>query len=612
MQLPPLRQRRGDIPVLFRPLLARARRAAAGRGRGARARLERYDWPGNVRELENLVERMSVIIESPTIGVRNLPPPLGEPPEGAFAERASAARSGRRGGPAGRPAGDRGRPEPTPPPSLALPVNLPGAAAHARGGVHRQGAVPDGRQQERGRPTAGHGTDHPGREAAPPPRRRGREPGATKLTSGAGTRPAAACGRCRLWPWGWRRVLAAATGSAESAGRTPPPFWRRCAPPSGCPCPEAVRSSSRVDPLRARVELAAGPGSVRPSTSSSRRRRPRSVPQRSEEPIASCCPAAPGGCGARLVAIGERRYLDLQELRGLPRCGEEDRLQVFYDPPRAGLGGPCPGRRRPGAASARSPPATGRRPSGSGCSRCGAKRARWPALRLGDLAEAAGRSGRRPSAGGSAPAAAVPSGGWRRPACASCAAGAPTGRSGRTARLFEAGELSEPMRTELALRGARLAALRRRHRRGGAADRGALRAGRAAPAATRSASGCAGGCCCRRSKMAAETGAAARSRALPAAAAAALAPYHVALARAAAARRRRAGRAHLRGAPPGLGVARGGGRGAGGPPGARRRSLYLRGNDRARARIVLEYSETRLGAPGPGRGALAGPARAAR
>jgi sigma-54 specific flagellar transcriptional regulator A len=78
MHLPPLRHRRGDIPVLFRHFWR-----ARGEQRRVEAevleRLERYDWPGNVRELENLVERMSVIIESPSIGVRNLPPPLGGP-----------------------------------------------------------------------------------------------------------------------------------------------------------------------------------------------------------------------------------------------------------------------------------------------------------------------------------------------------------------------------------------------------------------------------------------------------------------------------------------------------------------------------------------------------
>jgi len=46
---------------------------------------------------------------------------------------------------------------------------------------------------------------------------------------------------------------------------------------------------------------------------------------------------------ARLVSGGGRLYLDIQELRGLPWREEADRLRVPYDPERVGLGGPCPG-----------------------------------------------------------------------------------------------------------------------------------------------------------------------------------------------------------------------------------------------------------------------------
>jgi sigma-54 dependent transcriptional regulator, flagellar regulatory protein len=124
MHLPALRQRRGDIPVLFRHFWR-----ARGEQRRVEAevleRLERYDWPGNVRELENLVERISVIIESPTIGVRNLPPPLGESPEGAFGEATPPPEPIAEEVRIAEPAPIEERADPTPPPSLALPVNLP-------------------------------------------------------------------------------------------------------------------------------------------------------------------------------------------------------------------------------------------------------------------------------------------------------------------------------------------------------------------------------------------------------------------------------------------------------------------------------------------------------
>ncbi|MBP7830160.1 MAG: sigma-54-dependent Fis family transcriptional regulator [Kiritimatiellae bacterium] len=65
VRLPPLRERREDIPLLLDhflgvlrgPLNARAQRF----GGAARVLIERYDWPGNVRELRNLVERALVL-----------------------------------------------------------------------------------------------------------------------------------------------------------------------------------------------------------------------------------------------------------------------------------------------------------------------------------------------------------------------------------------------------------------------------------------------------------------------------------------------------------------------------------------------------------------------
>jgi len=67
IQLPPLRERRDDIPLLARTFFERfcksMEKALEGIEPAAMARMEAYDWPGNVRELENTMER-SVALET--------------------------------------------------------------------------------------------------------------------------------------------------------------------------------------------------------------------------------------------------------------------------------------------------------------------------------------------------------------------------------------------------------------------------------------------------------------------------------------------------------------------------------------------------------------------
>ena len=80
--VPPLRERREDIPILLDHFLARnnVRFGTAIRGFDAEARrhLLEYAWPGNVRELENTVERAMVLAESETIGAEELPERIRE------------------------------------------------------------------------------------------------------------------------------------------------------------------------------------------------------------------------------------------------------------------------------------------------------------------------------------------------------------------------------------------------------------------------------------------------------------------------------------------------------------------------------------------------------
>jgi two-component system, NtrC family, response regulator AtoC len=72
IQLPSLRERRDDIPVLIDHFVEKHRQRTGKRIDGVEpdivAALERYDWPGNVRELENTIERAVVLSSSPTIG----------------------------------------------------------------------------------------------------------------------------------------------------------------------------------------------------------------------------------------------------------------------------------------------------------------------------------------------------------------------------------------------------------------------------------------------------------------------------------------------------------------------------------------------------------------
>jgi two-component system response regulator PilR (NtrC family) len=77
IHLPPLRERREDIPLLARHFLERFAKAMAKPVRGISAeamrRLESYDWPGNVRELENTMERAVALENSGEITLGVLP-----------------------------------------------------------------------------------------------------------------------------------------------------------------------------------------------------------------------------------------------------------------------------------------------------------------------------------------------------------------------------------------------------------------------------------------------------------------------------------------------------------------------------------------------------------
>jgi DNA-binding NtrC family response regulator len=69
--LPPLRERREDIPLLTRRFLSKyaadLNKSLTGVSQQAMSALMAYDWPGNVRELEHVIERAAVLVEGPVV-----------------------------------------------------------------------------------------------------------------------------------------------------------------------------------------------------------------------------------------------------------------------------------------------------------------------------------------------------------------------------------------------------------------------------------------------------------------------------------------------------------------------------------------------------------------
>ncbi len=81
IDVPPLRARREDIPVLAQHFVGRfsreMRKDVHGIAPETLAALERHTWPGNVRELENVIERAVALETESTIRAERLPPTLG-------------------------------------------------------------------------------------------------------------------------------------------------------------------------------------------------------------------------------------------------------------------------------------------------------------------------------------------------------------------------------------------------------------------------------------------------------------------------------------------------------------------------------------------------------
>jgi len=87
IELPPLRERREDIPLLARHLierLASEKHVQVDLSPAALACLQRYPWPGNVRELANLIERLAILYPGMTIEPQHLPEKFQSAPQPAM------------------------------------------------------------------------------------------------------------------------------------------------------------------------------------------------------------------------------------------------------------------------------------------------------------------------------------------------------------------------------------------------------------------------------------------------------------------------------------------------------------------------------------------------
>jgi len=83
IELPPLRLRKDDLPLLIQSFLvefnARNKKAVSAIEPAAMRILEQYHWPGNVRELRNVIERAVILSTGEFIEAKHLPPLAGTP-----------------------------------------------------------------------------------------------------------------------------------------------------------------------------------------------------------------------------------------------------------------------------------------------------------------------------------------------------------------------------------------------------------------------------------------------------------------------------------------------------------------------------------------------------
>jgi two-component system, NtrC family, response regulator AtoC len=119
IHIPPLRERREDIPLLADHFIAkfndRLKKQITSIALEAVERLVTYNWPGNIRELENLMERTVLFCEGPEIRLSDLPIEIGGLPHATLPEDSGRAAPS----PVGLAA--------APPPVVLAPTPVPGS-----------------------------------------------------------------------------------------------------------------------------------------------------------------------------------------------------------------------------------------------------------------------------------------------------------------------------------------------------------------------------------------------------------------------------------------------------------------------------------------------------
>lgn len=98
IEMPPLRERTEDVPLLLNELITEMEREKRGSVRFNSAAITclcQYSWPGNVRELANLIERMAILHPHGIVGVNDLPEKLRELADPALLAEAQVAGEGR-------------------------------------------------------------------------------------------------------------------------------------------------------------------------------------------------------------------------------------------------------------------------------------------------------------------------------------------------------------------------------------------------------------------------------------------------------------------------------------------------------------------------------------
>ncbi len=90
IEIPPLRERKEDIPLLVNDFIGKHSKHISKKIEGlseeAMSVLMKYNWPGNVRELENVIERAIILCKGPVIIPSDFPEFLNNAPEGVSAE----------------------------------------------------------------------------------------------------------------------------------------------------------------------------------------------------------------------------------------------------------------------------------------------------------------------------------------------------------------------------------------------------------------------------------------------------------------------------------------------------------------------------------------------